>query len=1011
MRLTLLIFICFTQITFAQFKQKNLSKEAIPASEARLLTHLKVSPSTQANNNEAFNPGSPISFYKNDNQNLQVLRSSHLGVPSYIQLEKSVIKNNDDAKKALLTVFPLFKLDTNKDGLRFQKLIRSHGIEQVSYVFQQTHRNVPIYYSDLRLHVKDDEKLLFSGNSYPSPSDLNTNPKITPEEAHNIVNQTFGLKADRFTARARKFVSPENDPSLIIYHKDRNPQVPILAYHISTHVTLKDKMEVFINANTGEIIHKFKSTCEIHPHTNTENTIMTVNESPATANTTDLLGNPITINTYNTCGSFYMIDASRSMFNAGASSFPDNAVGVIETIDAGFSSYDDLSYSPITSSNNNWSGQATAATAHHNAGKAYEYFENVHNRNSINGQGGNIFSLINVNDEFGNSFGNAFWNGIAMFYGNGDSAFFPLARALDVAGHEMSHGVIQSTANLEYQGESGAINESYADVFGAMIDRDDWKIGEDVVRTSAFPSGALRDMEDPHNGQSTGNFGAGWQPKHVNEQFTGSQDNGGVHINSGIPNHAFFLFANAVGKDRAEEVYYHALTTYLTRSSQFVDLRNAIEQSALDLHGPNVQAAAQDAFSQVGIGPGSGGDFENDVNTNNGDDWVLYTSENQSGIRLYNVETEQIFPISLTDPISKPSISDDGEEIVFIGTDNHLHYIFIDWGGSGNVTENILSSSPVWRNAIISKDGRRIGLLFNDDTNRIAVFDFMNNIDNVYELFNPTFTDGVSTGDVLYADAMEFDFSGDFIMYDAINQIQSNDGQVIEYWDIGFIQIWNPDANTWTFGDNISKLFSALPEGVSVGNPTFSKNSPYIVALDYIDAQGNAILGTNIERGEINTIFDNNGLGYPSYSRTDEQMLFDFPTSAGFDIGILDLNDDKISTVPNTEFLFLDNSRWATWFGNGERVLSSIEESATSELINVFPNPTSEFLNIDSPDFSFDKLQVVNQLGVVVDHHNFETSINDFHLDVRKLASGYYFLQLIEGNKVVTTKFLVNAKY
>jgi bacillolysin len=98
-----------------------------------------------------------------------------------------------------------------------------------------------------------------------------------------------------------------------------------------------------------------------------------------------------------------------------------------------------------------------------------------------------------------------------------------------------------------------------------MIDRDDWKIGEDVVKTSAFPSGALRSLEDPHNGASTNNFNAGWQPRHYDERYKGTEDNGGVHINSGIPNWAFFKFASAIGKDKAEKVYYRALTTYLNQ--------------------------------------------------------------------------------------------------------------------------------------------------------------------------------------------------------------------------------------------------------------------------------------------------------------------------------------------------------------------------------------------------------------------------------------------------------------
>ena len=106
-----------------------------------------------------------------------------------------------------------------------------------------------------------------------------------------------------------------------------------------------------------------------------------------------------------------------------------------------------------------------------------------------------MLSLINVSDpDNGQPLDNAFWNGKAMFYGNGNVSFKPLAGGLDVAGHEMTHGVIENTANLEYKGESGAINESLADIFGSMIDPDDWTIGEDVAKLATYPSGALRSL-------------------------------------------------------------------------------------------------------------------------------------------------------------------------------------------------------------------------------------------------------------------------------------------------------------------------------------------------------------------------------------------------------------------------------------------------------------------------------------------------------------------------------------
>ncbi|MBP9056482.1 MAG: M4 family metallopeptidase, partial [Saprospiraceae bacterium] len=387
------------------------------------------------------------------------------------------------------------------------------------------------------------------------------------------------------------------------------------------------------------IIRKYLSVCKFHNHKhdhtaqcNVQNAVESPLESQllgdgkATANAQDLFNTSRLINTYEVSSKFYMIDGSRDMFVFAPTQLPNEPEGVIWTIDAFNTSpaKDNFNYDHVTSTNNLWSNK-TAVSAHYNGGKAFEYFRNIHNRKSINGAGGNIVSLINVADEDGSSMGNAFWNGQAMFYGNGDGAFQPLARGLDVAGHEMTHGVVQSTANLDYEGESGALNESFADVFGSMIDRDDWKIGEDVVKTSAFPSGALRSLEDPHNGASTNNFNAGWQPRHYDERYKGTEDNGGVHINSGIPNWAFFKFASAIGKDKAEKVYYRALTTYLTKSSKFVDCRVAVIKAATDLYSTTEINAAKKAFDEVGILGDTGGNYETDINANPGQEFILTT--------------------------------------------------------------------------------------------------------------------------------------------------------------------------------------------------------------------------------------------------------------------------------------------------------------------------------------------------------------------------------------------------
>ncbi|NNE25599.1 MAG: T9SS type A sorting domain-containing protein, partial [Saprospiraceae bacterium] len=739
-------------------------------------------------------------------------------------------------------------------------------------------------------------------------------------------------------------------------------------------------------------------------------------DGPRVTNAGDLFGLSQTINTYEVGNNFFLIDGSRDMFNLSFSDLPDEPVGVIWTIDLNNTSpvNENASYTHVVSSNNSWTSSPEAVSAHFNAGRAYDYFKETFNRESISGDGQNIISFVNVAQENGSSMGNAFWNGLGIYYGNGDNDFFSLGRGLDVAGHEMSHGVVQATANLEYFGESGAMNESFADIFGAMIDRDDWLIGEDVVRTTAFPSGALRNMMDPHNGASTNDFGRGWQPKHVNEKFNGPEDNNGVHINSGIPNHAFYLFANAIGRDKAERVFYRALTSYLTRSSGFSELRFAVIRSVQDLYGSTELNAARQAFDQVGITDESEGDFEEEIGENPGDDLLLVSDQSKSNLILFNIATGQaIFdPLTDIDQLSKPSVTDDGSRIVFTGSDNHIYLIDIDWAASPpTATVQRISYSPDWRNVVISKDGNRLALLDVSLSNEIVVLDIPSNSENIFELTNPTYTEGVETGDVLYADAMEFDISSNVLIYDAINRLNSNNSGTLEFWDIGFLEVWNADADTWALG-RIDKLFGSLPEGISVGNPTFSKNSPFIIALDYLEGQNFSILGVNIETGDLNEIIPNATVGYPNYSRNDQFLVYDFDFLGYADLAILELNEDKISRVVNSDDILGPNLRWGVWFSNGDRLMSTPTHEIIDDpsVVKVSPNPTKDMIDIvidlgnKTDDF---KLIVFDNLGRQVKQQALSVSSGyNLQLNVNTWSPGMYVVQLIGSDSIYQTQFI-----
>lgn len=904
------------------------------------------------------------------------------------------------------------------------------GLGLTHIKMEQRYQGLPVFGGELTLHLNDQGVYLLSGRCQPTPAIDNTTPAVDINTAVNncmvdATKHTHLVAPESLNASLRG--GPISKAELGIYFAEK--QTAILAWKVELRPNPGTYITYFVDAQNGKIVRQYDNICRISGDgssglnsinsksgaSNYDSALLPP-DGPATANANDLFGTSRTINTYQKGSTFYLIDASRAMFNSTQSVFPNDPVGVIWTINAQNTSPENNNFNTVhvTSGNNSWNN-ANAVSAHYNAGRAFEYFRQTFSRNSINGQGGNIISVINVTEQSGQQMDNAYWNGAAMFYGNGNSAFSsPLAKGLDVGGHEMSHGVIQNTANLEYEGESGAINESFADVFGAMIDRDDWLIGEDVVNHNVYSSGALRDMANPHNGGNSLNDN-GWQPAHVSEKYNGSQDNGGVHINSGIPNRAFALFANQVGKNVAEQVYYRALDQYLTRSSQFVDLRIAVIQAATDLHGANSTqvTAAANAFSTVGIGAGQGGDYEDDVDTNPGDEYILYTNNDKSQLFIVTPGGQSIAnPLTNVGPLSKPSITDDGSAIVYIAEDQTMQGVLIDWQ-TGNAQQIVIDDNPIWRNVAISKDGNRIAALTDDYDNYVFVYDFITNTSQEYELYNPTYAQGVETGDVAYPDVLEWDLSGEYVMYDALNEISNISGN-IEYWDIGFVRVWDSGFNN--FGDGyISKLFSGLPENTSVGNPSFSKNSPYIIAMDYLDEYNEEyyLLGANIEADDAEFIFNNIDLSYPNYSVDDTHIIFDaFNNQNARVIGVTQVGQDKITPVGDPAILIsgFTGARWGTWFADGSRVLVGTHEAAQNDQLKVYPNPFSDAVNIILPENlnGTANVSVMDAVGrtVVQKETTFESGRSSNGFSLSTLPAGAYFLRVQMAGQLFNTQII-----
>lgn len=259
-------------------------------------------------------------------------------------------------------------------------------------------------------------------------------------------------------------------------------------------------------------------------------------------------------------------------------------------------------------SKNKFFDDKAAVDAHVNAGKVYDYYKKTFNRNSFDDKGAKLISSVHV----GESWNNAAWNGVQMMYGDGDgTTFIPLSAGLDVIGHELTHAVTEHTANLVYKNESGALNESLSDIMGVMVEKKSWDLGADIY-TPGKPGDALRSLKDPASIPNPLKPGEGY-PDHYNKRYTGTADNGGVHINSSINNKAAYLVSDGgehygvkvtgVGREATEKIYYRALTKYLTANSDFKMMRQAALQSAEDLYGKDSKAvqAVTKAYDAVGV--------------------------------------------------------------------------------------------------------------------------------------------------------------------------------------------------------------------------------------------------------------------------------------------------------------------------------------------------------------------------------------------------------------------------
>lgn len=504
---------------------------------------------------------------KQSGKEFKIYLNENNGIPNFINgdLSENSINTSKDAETFITQNKDIFSLE---DGNFINKSTESDNLGMKHYKNKLVVDGITVYGSEVIVHTDDNGKVYaINGsidNSIPNKK-WSKEFKLNANNAINIAENSLELegKEIEYTAEptAEPYIYNKNGKWTAVYYVTMQFLSPFPA-----------NMKVFVDASKGDIIESRNI----------------INGASTTGTGTGLYGTR-NINLDFENGVYYMRDLTK----------PTR----IETYSANYRSSIPGTIVSDTDNNFDSSLQFDAVDVHYNSAMVYNFYKDNFNRNSFDNKGTTIKSTVLYRDPRNPNkpYDNAFWNGSQMVYGDCSGTYFAhIGSAIDVVAHEFTHAITDRTANLAYENQSGALNESFSDVLGYFIEGEveDWLMGEDCY-TPNKPGDALRSLSDPTLYGQPDNMS-----NYKNLPNTEQGDWGGVHTNSGIPNKAFYLAATSINdNEKLQQVYYRALTSYLTQYSQFADAKNSLVQAAKDLYPEtNIAQKISDAFVQVGIG-------------------------------------------------------------------------------------------------------------------------------------------------------------------------------------------------------------------------------------------------------------------------------------------------------------------------------------------------------------------------------------------------------------------------
>lgn len=553
--------------------------------------------------------------------------TQHQVHPSYIQLAAS--HQGLNPQQIFSDVYQL----TANDNLNLVSELQD-DLGQLHKKYQQLYKGIPVEGAQVTLHYQDGAPTMLSGY-FAEVSQLSLQAKLKERSALKKAKAKVDAKTYAWEAGHSLHLDMDEPKGELVVYTDYNGFAPAkLAYKFDIYaLDPLYRADVYVDASSGAVLFE-------NPR---------IHDADVAATGTSLYNGNVSI-TADQNGSSYRLR---------------QAADGIETYDMNNgTNYGNAS--DVTSSNTNFTSDPAAVQAHWGAEQTHNYFQTEHNRNSYNGSGAVIRSYVH----YSSGYVNAFWDGSRMTYGDGDGVNYGPLVSLDIVGHEIVHGVTEYSANLIYQRESGALNESFSDIFGEAIENyatgsNNWQMGTDI---GIGGSGAIRSMNNPNAFGDPDTYGGSYWTTPNCGAPSSSNDYCGVHSNSGVQNKWFYILSqgesgtndigsnynvSGIGIDKAATIAYRNLTVYMSTNSTFTDARVGAIQAAEDLYGAGSAEviATTNAWFAVGVGGAYGTiSYCTSGGVNSSYEWISNVSigsfSNSSGTAGYTDFTGQMINVT-----------------------------------------------------------------------------------------------------------------------------------------------------------------------------------------------------------------------------------------------------------------------------------------------------------------------------------------------------------------------------